>query len=123
MLCRIDVRAGVEIDPIASGTYSYNNPGTLLINDDIKNISGDCLIDSINLNDHDMLLLVACPPCQGFSSIGKGDSLDERNFLIFEYLRLIDEIRPPFILMENVSGIIRKKENNIFSKFIDNLKI
>ena len=119
----IDVRAGVEIDPIASETYSYNNPGTLLINDDIKNISGDCLIDSINLNNHDMLLLVACPPCQGFSSIGKGDSLDERNFLIFEYLRLIDEIRPPFILMENVSGIIRKKENNIFSKFIDNLKI
>ena len=46
-----------------------------------------------------------------------------RNFLIFEYLRLIDEIRPPFIFNLKMYQELYEKENNIFSKFIDNLKI
>lgn len=121
-LVGIDVRACIEIDPIAAKTYLYNNPHTLLINDDIKNVSGSDLVNRVKLDENDMLLLVACPPCQGFSSIGKCDATDKRNYLIFEYLRLINEIQPPFILMENVSGIITGNGHNIFRKFISDLE-
>lgn len=46
------------------------------------------------------------PPCQGFSRLGKRDSSDPRNMLFHEYLRLIRDIRPKYVVMENVTGIL-----------------
>ena len=44
------------------------------------------------------------PPCQGFSRAGKRDPNDPRNMLFKEYLRIIDEIDPRYVVMENVEG-------------------
>ncbi|WP_277302118.1 DNA cytosine methyltransferase [Veillonella caviae] len=118
----IDVRVAVEIDYIASKTYHYNNPEIFLLNEDIKNVNGEMIVRHSNITDNDKLLLVACPPCQGFSSIGKGDINDPRNLLVLEYLRLIEEIKPHFILMENVSGILKGRGHSVFNSFINRLK-
>lgn len=46
------------------------------------------------------------PPCQAFSQAGKQKALhDPRGVLIYEYLRFIEAIHPPFFVMENVSNI------------------
>lgn len=111
----IQVVSAVEIDSNAGKTYKFNNPEVNLIIDDIKNIKKEDLDESIKENDQ--LLLVACPPCQGFSSIRRGGELDVRNQLVFEFLRLINEMKPEYILMENVSGMSRGKGKKIFSKF------
>ena len=115
----IKVAAAIEIDKWAAQTYRHNNPEVVLFEADIRNISGKKIIDNISLKSSDKLLLVACPPCQGFSTIGKKDVNDERNQLIFEYLRLIQELKPDFLLMENVSGITSKKNKQIFTRFLD----
>lgn len=46
------------------------------------------------------------PPCQGFSRLGKRDSSDPRNMLFHEYLRLIRDVKPKYVVMENVTGIL-----------------
>lgn len=44
------------------------------------------------------------PPCQGFSRAGKRRVDDPRNLLFKEYLRIINEIKPRYVVMENVQG-------------------
>ncbi len=44
------------------------------------------------------------PPCQGFSRAGKRDKNDPRNMLFKEYLRVISEMMPKYVIMENVEG-------------------
>lgn len=112
----IQVIAAVEIDEVASKTYRYNNPEVELFVNDIRNIKGTDF-DTLYKKNEDNIILVACPPCQGFSSIRRGGEDDIRNELVFEYLRLIKEIKPNFLLMENVSGMTTKKGRVIFDEF------
>ena len=49
------------------------------------------------------------PPCQGFSRAGKRKNNDPRNLLFSEYLRIINEIKPRYVVMENVVGLIDMK--------------
>lgn len=44
------------------------------------------------------------PPCQGFSRAGRRRADDPRNLLFREYLRVINEIHPRYVVMENVEG-------------------
>lgn len=118
----IGVALAVEIDKWAARSYSFNNPEVVLFEEDIRNISGRRIMETIVVDADEHLLLVACPPCQGFSTIGKKDEADIRNQLIFEYLRLIKELKPTFLLMENVSGITNKRNRHIFDQFIKLIK-
>ncbi len=44
------------------------------------------------------------PPCQGFSRAGRRNPNDPRNMLFREYLRVISEVRPRYVVLENVTG-------------------
>lgn len=46
--------------------------------------------------------IIATPPCQGMSCAGRKDPLDPRNSLIFYAIKAIQELKPRFVLMENV---------------------
>lgn len=46
------------------------------------------------------------PPCQGFSRAGLRDKDDPRNTLFKEYLRIIKDIKPSYVVMENVEGFL-----------------
>src|SRR5258705_7076865 len=50
-------------------------------------------------------LICGGPPCQGYSTNGKRNPDDPRNRLFYQYLRLVREIRPKMVLLENVPGI------------------
>ena len=67
-------------------------------------------------------LLAGCPPCQGFSALRtkrRASAVDdERNDLVLEFLRLIEEMRPRLVLMENVPGLGR---DLLFRQFVDGL--
>jgi DNA (cytosine-5)-methyltransferase 1 len=74
-------------------------------------------------------LLAGGPPCQSFSTAGKRLSLDdvEKGTLVFEFVRLVDELRPRAFLMENVKGLLsasirwRRLPYNNNGKIIDDL--
>ena len=49
-------------------------------------------------------LVVGGPPCQGFSMAGKRDHQDVRNTMVHYYLKVIEMVRPRFLVLENVHG-------------------
>lgn len=51
-------------------------------------------------------LLIGGPSCQGFSRAGRRDRSDPRNMLFGEYVRVVSEIRPKYIVLENVEGFV-----------------
>ena len=53
------------------------------------------------------------PPCQGMSTVGTGIPDDPRNFLFLEFVRIVDELNPDYILLENVTGMVGKKNKKI----------
>lgn len=51
-------------------------------------------------------LMIGGPSCQGFSRAGRRDKSDPRNMLFGEYVRVISEVRPKYIVLENVEGFV-----------------
>ncbi len=109
------VVAGVELDPVAADTYHANHPSAHLFASDIRDISGEELLASSPEGRID--LIAACPPCQGFSSLtSKYRRDDARNELIFEFVRLVKEVRPRMIMMENVPGLANGRGKAFFEE-------
>ena len=102
-----DVRVAVEIDKEAAATWSANHPGEMIVRD-MRLVTGDELLEAAGLARGELDLLKACPPCQGFSSLRGGHSVDERrNDLVLDTLRVVEELLPRAVLIENVPGLAR----------------
>jgi len=83
-----------EIDKWAIKVASVNFPDTIHLGD-VRNVQGS------NLPKID--LLIGGSPCQGFSLAGKKLNFeDERSSLFFEFIRILNETKPTFFLLENV---------------------
>ena len=116
----INVLAGVEFDQDAANTYKANHPDTHVFQQDIKTLSSQTILDTLGIKEID--LLAGCPPCQGFSSLTfKHKKEDPRNFLILEFLRLVQELKPKMIMLENVPGLA-KRGNILFTKFLQGIQ-
>ncbi len=62
--------------------------------------------------------VVGGPPCQGFSTVGLGNPNDQRNHLFKEFIRVVKITNPYFVVIENVTGLLAKKnEKTIQSIF------
>jgi DNA (cytosine-5)-methyltransferase 1 len=96
-----------EFDKNACITYRENHKNTLLIEDDVKNIS--------NKNLEDIDILTAGFPCQPFSQAGHGKGFDdERGKLFFEVTRLIKELKPKAYFLENVKTLSSHNNGKTF---------
>ncbi len=80
---------------------------------DIKNLKGEFIKKKIKeleiFKDKEIPeidLMIGGPSCQGFSRAGRRDKEDPRNLLFGEYVRVINEIRPKYIVLENVEGFM-----------------
>lgn len=99
----------VESDELANETYARNHPEVDLVNGDIRNVDVRAWRCTLGLARGELDLLAGCPPCQGFSSIRtrrKGTQYDDRNDLVFEFVRFVDEFRPRAVMLENVPGLL-----------------
>lgn len=72
---------------------------------DIAKLTGDVILAAIGLEVGELDLIAGSPPCQGYSKAGKQRIADPRNDLTFEFARLICEMRPKSIVMENVPEV------------------
>ena len=103
------VVAAVEWDAHAATCYRLNHPGTLVMQRDIKTVTGVEIMEATGLAVGELDILDGSPPCQGFSTSGKRVLDDPRNTLFREHLRLVDELRPRAVVIENVAGMARGK--------------
>ena len=96
-----------EIDKHAIQISKNNHP-------DIEHI-GDVTKLTFQPNHFD--LLIGGSPCQGFSFAGKGLNFeDERSKLFFEYVRILNEVKPKFFLLENV--VMKQEFQDVISEYL-----
>jgi DNA (cytosine-5)-methyltransferase 1 len=101
-----DVRVCQDIDPMACATVKFNRPGMKVLEGDLREISTADILTASGLKRGHPFLVVGGPPCQSFSTAGRRESIaDPRGSLFREFLRVVDETRPRFFLMENVKGL------------------
>ena len=113
------VVGAVEIEPNAFATYKANHPEVTAFKQDIRTISGESLSSLSTSGRID--LLAGCPPCQGFSSLtSKYKKPHPGNALVKQMTRLVKEIKPRAIMMENVPGL-QGKGKRLFDHFLKTL--
>jgi DNA (cytosine-5)-methyltransferase 1 len=106
----INVIAANEILEKRANCYTHLYPDTKMICGDIRDDKTKNNIKSL-INDS-VDLLIATPPCQGLSTLGKNKSqqhfeLDHRNYLIFDTLDIIDFGNFNYIIIENVPRFLK----------------
>lgn len=72
---------------------------------DIRNLRGVDVLRALGMGQGELDCVVGGPPCQGFSAAGRRDVMDPRNSLVFEFARLVVELQPKTMVMENVPAI------------------
>lgn len=115
-----DIRAAVELDATAAETYRANHPGTTLFEGDICSVTADELLAACS--GEPVALLAGCAPCQGFCSLtAKHKRDDPRNVLVLQMAKLIEDIKPTAVMMENVPGL-ETRGAAIFKEFVERLQ-
>jgi DNA (cytosine-5)-methyltransferase 1 len=101
-----DIRFAADIDADAVQSYRHNFPTTPCEAIDIRELHAELVLQRAGLGRGELDILLGGPPCQGFSSAGAKSSDDPRNFLLHQYVRLLNGIRPKWFVMENVEGLL-----------------
>lgn len=117
------IKVAVDIDKNASATFQVNFPDCAVFPSDITYLSGKDLLKAGGFKDGKEVVLIACPPCQGFSSARRNSQrlTDPRNKLIYEFLRLVEEITPLAFVMENVPGLANGIGKPLFLQILQRL--
>ena len=116
----------VEIMPEAVATYKYNFVEQKGFNENVqtRDIREEAvkkeLYDSVS--DKHIHLIVGGFPCQGFSMAGHRVVTDPRNSLYLEMLEIVKNIKPDFVVMENVEGLRSMLDGKVEAKIINDYK-
>ena len=104
MTKEFDVVCGADIWDVALNTYKKNhgNEQAELINNDLTKVKSSFWKKYKNEVD----VIIAGPPCQGFSMSGKRKIGDKRNTLFEEVIRISKIVQPKYIVIENVVGLL-----------------
>lgn len=73
---------------------------------DARKITGEHFLELLGMEMGEIDCICGGPPCQGFTTVGKRQVMDPRNSLVFEWARLVVEMKPKTCIMENVPGIV-----------------
>jgi DNA (cytosine-5)-methyltransferase 1 len=119
-----DIAAAVEFDAIHTLVHHFNFPYSASICKDISRLSSEELLVAVEKKEfsREIDLIAGGPPCQGFSYIGKRQLDDPRNSLVFEYVRIIREIRPKYFVFENVPGIAFGQHKKFLEELVTEFK-
>ena len=105
----------VDLDATAIETFELNH----------NNTQTHCLDVATFLENYNRQVdvVIGGPPCQGFSSINPSRKLsDPRNSGIDYFLRAVDQIRPRFFVMENVTGLLSLGKGQAFNSLTNEIQ-
>ncbi|MFB6216307.1 MAG: DNA cytosine methyltransferase [Candidatus Aenigmatarchaeota archaeon] len=103
-------------------TYKTNFPEVATIQKDIRELEAEELLAESGYDKEDIDAIIGGPPCKGFSMAGERDPDDPRNSLFEEYIRIVSEIEPRVVVMENVKGILSMQDGAYVDKILKELR-
>ena len=113
---------GVDNDQDALNTFALNHNGAIALNEDlskqetfdkIKRLAGDKPID----------VIIAGPPCQGFSLTGPRNFDDERNTLYLAVIEMVKQYKPKGFIIENVPGMATLYKGQIKDEILKRFRV
>lgn len=116
-----DILVGVDNDQAALNTFAKNHNGAIAMNadlskqetfDEIKKIAGNRSID----------VIIAGPPCQGFSLTGSRNFDDKRNKLYLAVIEMVKQYQPKGFIIENVPGMATLYDGQIKNEILKRFK-
>ncbi len=116
----ITVLAGIDYEPDCKKTYEDNITGAQFIQADVFELREEELERTLNLDrDDDDLILIGCSPCQFWSIINTNrDKSTKSANLLIEFARFVKYFNPGYVVVENVPGVLRKKNESGLADFI-----
>lgn len=127
-----DVVAAVEYDPIHALTHRYNFRDCEVLCRDVRQIGAPEIRAAARLGfkrkypnrrwQGTIEALIGGPSCQGFSAGGIRQEDDERNDLLLEFVRLVEEIRPEVFCFENVPGLLEPRFDDLRNRAMKRLR-
>ena len=118
-LSGVHVRAAVENHPSACLTYRANNTATNMLENDIAKL------ETIEVGERSQpLVLFGGPPCQGFSTSNQRTrhADNPKNWLFREFLRMVETLKPEWVVFENVAGILQTDGGRFAEAFREQLR-
>ena len=107
-----------DIVPACTETIKHNLPHVNVYNDDAMDLTPD-KVRQLSGIQNDIDLIIAGPPCQSFSIMGKRQSLnDPRGKLTIKYFELIAGLKPKAFVFENVSGLMTVNRGKDFENLL-----
>ena len=116
---KINVVAGFDIEESCRYVYEKNNKNAQFFNQDVSSLKSEEVL-SLYPKGH-IKLLAGCAPCQPFStySQGRDPHKDKKWPLLYAFSRLIKEIEPELVTMENVPDVTK---HQVYNDFVVELK-
>ncbi len=93
---------GVDNEKIALDTFKKNHKNSEVL---LSDLHLDETIDKIVEHNKDIDVIIAGPPCQGFSLTGSREQDDIRNKLFLSVFKLTEKVKPQAVIIENVPGL------------------
>jgi DNA (cytosine-5)-methyltransferase 1 len=133
-LAGCEVVAASEFVPAAVDTYLANaKPGTQVFTEDIRELSGETILERIGMTKGELDILDGSPPCSAFSMAGKrskgwgevssySDTRQRVDDLFYEYARLVNDLQPRAFIAENVAGLVRGVSKGYFQRIFRTLE-
>ena len=110
----------VDNNEEAIDTFNTNHKNVPTYVGDVSKLKGPVLKKL--LGKKKISLVCGGPPCQGMSTVGEGFPDDPRNFLFLQFVRIVKSVNPDFVLMENVTGLLGKKNEKILNGILKEFK-
>ncbi|MCQ9344284.1 DNA cytosine methyltransferase [Corynebacterium kozikiae] len=108
---RFQIAEAVELNSDASATFAANFPDAI-----VRNVPIQDWLKAYTPEKSDVV--VGGPPCQGFSSLGKGKSSD-LNSLWESYARAVEIISPDYFILENVPQFLKSEQFKVFQQSLE----
>ena len=117
----LHILSGFDIDPTCRFAYETNNEATFCFKD-VREVRGEDIKRLYSKKS--IRVLAGCAPCQPFSSYAHTNKKKDPNKydLLYEFGRLVKEVQPDIVTMENVPSILTFSLKPVFPDFVETLK-
>lgn len=117
-----DVAASVEYDPVHCSIHEFNFPNCASICRSVADIDGEYIRRNSRIANSTVDVVFGGAPCQGFSMIGKRALDDQRNSLVFHFVRLVIDLKASYFVFENVRGLTLGEHRRFLEEIIQEFR-